>query len=246
VSEEQILLRVLWRLERQQDELEKRDAKITALEKERDDLRTNLEGECDIAAAFMKERDELKVGINRLQLANLQDNLHKGLAFVLDGLDKLEKPRPRGREPGKYDIDDQSEQIRLLDELSGYLAKDKKMCRKAFVDDGTDLEGRMFALEALDSWHWKRYKEREDKEGRIKNIQRWCHCLCHKQYNGCCGESTCDGMTLVAKCCNCPELRTDNRLERVEGRANAEADDDKAEEAAYDKHLRNHERPRTL
>ena len=53
--------------------------------------------------------------------------------------------------------------------------------------------------------------------------RRWCHCRCHSGPGlGCCGEFTTDAMLLMPKCCKCGELRVEKRLERVEGRANAE------------------------
>lgn len=52
--------------------------------------------------------------------------------------------------PHKYDIKDTAELERLLSELSGYLAEDKEVGRKAFLEDGTDLPGRQYALAALD------------------------------------------------------------------------------------------------
>lgn len=59
-------------------------------------------------------------------------------------------------EPRPYDLDDPKEKERLLNELSRYLADDKVAGRNAFLNDGTDLSGRKYAIEALDE-HRKRY-----------------------------------------------------------------------------------------
>jgi hypothetical protein len=67
-------------------------------------------------------------------------------------------------DPRPFDLTDPKEINRLLDELSDFLREDKKVCRKAFLNDGTDAEGRQFAIEALDHWHWERYRARQ--EGR--------------------------------------------------------------------------------
>jgi len=52
--------------------------------------------------------------------------------------------------PREYDINLASERARLLRELSGYLGPDMD-CRKAFLECGTDFEGRKFAIEGLDA-----------------------------------------------------------------------------------------------
>jgi hypothetical protein len=52
-------------------------------------------------------------------------------------------------EPRAYDLDLPEEKERLLKELSGYLGGDME-CRKSFLKCGTDVEGRKYAIAALD------------------------------------------------------------------------------------------------
>lgn len=51
--------------------------------------------------------------------------------------------------PRAYDLDLLEEKERLLKELSGYLGRDME-CRKSFLECGTDMAGRKYAIAALD------------------------------------------------------------------------------------------------
>ena len=66
-------------------------------------------------------------------------------------------------EPRSYDIEDPKELKRLLRELSGYLSPDM-LCRDEFLEDGTDLAGRKYALDALDAYREKVVKELSSNE----------------------------------------------------------------------------------